>query len=114
SCELFEGFVLTAVIKKVGRRNAGAATAVANVAEDPDKLIRITKWQRPDHDRIDETEDRSVCADAESECDQRDHGESRPLQQSSDAIADVFDYRVHSPSSISPTGHIGPIHIAVR
>ena len=58
-------------------------------------LIRVWIGQWPQQDRINDAENRRVCADAESQGDNDNGSKARPLEQSSNCETNVFGQYVH-------------------
>src|SRR5206468_8427896 len=54
----------------------------------------IAIWQRANHDRVDDAEDRRRRADAESECDDGDRGEARRPPETADGVPHVVPERI--------------------
>src|SRR5438445_5662437 len=76
---------------------------------EKDKLLGILHRKRTKHDRIHDRENRGVGANAERQGNDNDRGESRPLKQTSNAIANVSKKCFHDHRDIGPISPIGPI-----
>src|SRR5215469_6933371 len=97
-----EGHVLEAVVVRlpveeiqagewiISRRRLGLVQA-----HELSRLL-IRKWAQ--QNRIDNAEDRRICADTQGERKNGDNGESRRSAQPAQTIADILDESVHEPS----------------
>jgi hypothetical protein len=83
-----EGLVVPLPIAKVWIGN-GALGKVGFALVNGDKLTGIRKRKRIQQHAVDDGEQRSVCADAERQREDRDESESRILAQDADAVSDV-------------------------
>src|SRR5262249_29866726 len=52
--------------------------------------LRLRKWQRAQEHGVDDGENGDVCADTQSQGQQRDRGESRALQQGAHSVARIL------------------------
>ena len=68
--------------------------------------IRIGVRQRLQQHAIDDAEDRAVCADAERQRDNCDHGKSGTLDKTAKRVTDVLPEGVHP--TCSSEMHTGP------
>src|SRR5215469_7804735 len=58
------------------------------------ELLWVLYGQHAEHDRVDETEDGGVCANAESERKQRDRGDNRRFAQDAKGETNILNQRV--------------------
>jgi hypothetical protein len=62
---------------------------------DVHQPVRLRIWQWPEHDAIDNAEDRAVGANAKSEREDRERGKARALPQFPQRVADVVGEGSH-------------------
>ncbi len=87
--ELFEDNVLRAPIKKVGGRDLHASAVRGEFLNRHDAIC-LSIRKRTQQDAVDDAEDGRARADADCERDHHNRGEAGVLQQTANAVADVF------------------------
>src|SRR6185295_12245524 len=92
--EVFEDGVLRAPVKKVWSSHLSLLSFSIDFLNSHDP-IRVGIWQPSQHDAVDDAEDRSARADAETESDYRDRGERRAFEYSTKCKLKIFQYGFH-------------------
>ena len=77
----------------VVRKRSGFLVGLGcDFAPDRDELIRFREWQWPEQNGVDHAEDRAVRADAESESQNGDGGETGRLRQQSHGVSEISEH----------------------
>src|SRR5690349_10870200 len=90
SGELGENFVTLAEVE-VTRIRAGLIGLLRIAAVEFDDLLRIRQRTRTQKQRVDDAEDRRVCANADRERDHREHGDAFALPKHLDGVTKIAD-----------------------
>jgi hypothetical protein len=91
--EMFEDGVLRAPVEEVWT-SCLASLALAIYFLNGDDAVGVGIRQPPQHDTVDDAEDRRARADPQRQRDDHDRGEPRVLQQPPTAITNVFEQRI--------------------
>ena len=105
-----ERMVLLLKIQEIRRRDSHPVLSFGFVKAHNSICVSVRKWTK--QHGVKNTEDCRVRADAKRQGNDRDYCKARTLQQTPEAVANIFYYRFHS--FIQPSNRVHPVNSQTR